>query len=372
MRLTLIISSLTSGGAERAAILLAEGFIAKGYDVVIVTLYSQEHDFYKIPKEVKILNLNIANNSSNFIQALLNNFSRIRVLRQVISLQNPDLVISFMEITNILTLLALTGTKYPVFVSEQNNPITNSKGKMWDKLRFFIYPKATMVVSTSQGVDNYFDWLPKAKRAVIHNPLATIEDVKDPVNLPVGADPDKKWVIAMGRLTYQKGFDILLSAFHKIAHKYSDWQLIILGEGQLRPEIEHLREHLELTHQVILPGVIRNPFPLLKQSKFFVLSSRFEGFGNVLIEAMACGLPVISTDCPSGPREIIRDGVDGILVPNEDISALTAAMDCLMSNEQERQRLAAHAPEGVTRFSLEKIVERWEILFHEVTKERAK
>ncbi|MEC4819419.1 MAG: glycosyltransferase family 4 protein, partial [Scytonema sp. PMC 1069.18] len=280
-------------------------------------------------------------------------------------------VISFLDTTNIVTLLALTSTNYPVLLSEQNNPRTNSKGKMWDYLRFLTYPIAAKVISTSQGVDSYFDWLPKSKRAVIYNPLATVEDGKT-FDFTQGVDADKKWIIAMGRLTYQKGFDILLQAFHQIVNKYPNWQLIILGEGQLRSELENLRDDLGLNHQVILPGVIKNPFPLLKKSHIFVLSSRFEGFGNVLIEAMACGLPVISTDCPSGPREIIRDGIDGILVPNEDISALASAMDRLMSDEQERQCLASHAPEGVTRFNLEKIVEMWEVLFSEFLHKKVK
>jgi GalNAc-alpha-(1->4)-GalNAc-alpha-(1->3)-diNAcBac-PP-undecaprenol alpha-1,4-N-acetyl-D-galactosaminyltransferase len=372
MRLTLIISSLTSGGAERAVVLLAEGFLKKGYQVTVLTLDNQQNDFYQLPNEVQRLALSITGYSQTLVHAIVNNIKRIRVLRKVILQQNSDIVISFLDTTNIVTMLALTGTKYPVLLSEQNNPCTNSKGRIWDNLRFLTYPKAAKVISTSQGVDSYFNWLPKSKRAVIYNPLATVEDGSNTVDLPQGADPEKKWIIAMGRLTYQKGFDILLPAFHQIINKYPNWQLIILGEGQLRSELEHLKDDLGLSHQVILPGVIKNPFPLLKKSHIFVLSSRFEGFGNVLIEAMACGLPVISTDCPSGPREIIRDGIDGILVPNEDISALASAMDRLMCDEKERQRLAAHAPEGVTRFSLEKIVEMWEVVFTEVLQKKAK
>ena len=245
-----------------------------------------------------------------------------------------------------------------------------SLGSLWKKLRRITYLQAARVVSASKGVDDYFDWLPKNKRAVIHNPLAAVEDDQSPLNIPLGANPKKKWVIAMGRLTYQKGFDLLLSAFQKIADRYPDWQLLILGEGELRLELENLKVNLGLTDQVLFLGVISNPFLLLKHSKLFVLSSRFEGFGNVLIEAMSCGLPVISTDCPSGPREIIRDGIDGILVPNEDVLALAAAMARLMSNERERERLAAHAPEGTERFFLEKIVGMWEALISEVIKEK--
>ena len=372
MRLILVISSLTGGGAERAVVLLAEGFLKKGHNVSIVTLDRIETDFYKLPDGVHRLALNIAGNSPTPIHALWNNIYRLWVLRRTIRASQPNVVISFLHQTNILTLLALTETPHPVIVSEQNNPRMYYiySGSVWNKLRRVTYPKAARVVSTSQGVDDYFDWLPSTKRAVIYNPLAAVKDDQSTINLLQGADPNKKWVVAMGRLIYQKGFDILLSAFQKIANKHLDWQLLILGEGELRSELENLRENLGLNHQVFFPGLLSNPFPLLRQSKLFVLSSRFEGFGNVLIEAMACGLPVISTDCPSGPREIICHEVDGLLVPNEDVSALAAAMDRLMSDETERKRLAARTPEVAERFSLEKVIGIWEELIAQVVKEK--
>lgn len=372
MRVTLIISSLAGGGAERVLVLLAEGFLKKGHKVAVVTIFGRENDFYVLPSEADRLALNIAGNSATLIQALWNNLYRVPILKRAIKSTRPDVVISFMDKTNVLTSVSLIKTKYPLILTEHTDPKMNYCGRGWEKLRRLTYPYASKVVSVSQGVDYYFDWLPKKKRAVIYNPLIRIEDNQSTGSLPQGAALDKKSIVAMGRLTYQKGFDLLLLAFQIIADKYPDWQLLILGEGELRKDLEALRESLCLTHQVLFPGFIKNPFPVLKNAHIFVLSSRFEGFGNVLIEAMACGLPAISTDCPSGPREIIRDGVDGILVPNEDFSALAGAMDRLMSNEEERKRLAARAPEVSERFSLEKIVGMWENLMVEVIKEKQK
>ena len=369
MRLTLVTSSLSCGGAERAAILIAEGLLKKGHQVSFVTITGTERDFYKVPDGVHRLALDIAANSPTPFHALWNNLYRLWVLRQTIRVIEPNAVISFMAETNILTLFALIQTNYPVIVNEQNNPETNTQ-KLWKQLRHWIYPRANKVVSVSEGVDNYFDdWLPKTQRAIIFNPLQPINDEPGNFDLPTGADSSKKWAIAMGRLVYQKNFELLLSAFHKIIDRYPDWQLLIFGEGEMRKELENLRDQLGLGDRVLLPGQTNNPIAVLKTAQLFILSSRWEGLPAVLFEALACGLPVVSTDCPSGPREIIRDGIDGILVPNEDVSALTAAMERLMSDEKERQRLADRAKEVTESFSLEKVMSIWESLINEVIKE---
>lgn len=370
MRLTLVTPSLSCGGAERAAVLLAESLLKKNYEVSFVTIAGTERDFYKLPDGVQRLALNIAGNSPTPFHVLWNNLYRLWVLRQTIRSLQPGVVISFLVETNILTLLALIQTKYPVLVSEQNNPATGAK-KVWQKLRHWVYPLANKVVSVSEGVDNYFDdWLPKTQRAVIFNPLQPISDELGTFDLPKGADPNKKWAIAMGRLVYQKNFELLLSAFDKISDRYPDWQLLIFGEGEKRKELEDLRDKLGLGDRVLLPGQTNNPIAFLKAAKIFILSSRWEGLPAVLFEALACGLPVVSTDCPSGPREIIRDGLDGILVPSEDMLALATAMDSLMSDEQKRQHLAAHTPEVKERFSLEKIAEKWEELLQQIVEDR--
>lgn len=372
MRITLVIPSLAGGGAERASVLLAGGLLQNGHEVSLVTLYAEEADFYQLPTKVKRLALNIASDSPTLVHGVWNNFNRILVLRKEICSLKPDIVISFLKETNILTLLALINTDIPVIISEQNNPRLDTSSGLWDKLRTLIYPTASKVVSCSQGVNDCFDWLSKEKRAIIYNPLTPIAREQKFTNITEKVDGDNKLLVAMGRLTYQKGFDILLSAFHKIAGKYTQWQLVILGEGELRSELEKQIDDLGLTNRVVLPGVIKNPFPFLKKSKIFVLSSRYEGFGNVIIEAMACGLPVISTDCPSGPREIINNQVDGILVPPEDVGALASSIENLILNPEKAAKLAKTASQTVERFKLQQIVENWEELIAEVSNQKTK
>ncbi|PZV19590.1 MAG: glycosyltransferase family 4 protein [Pseudanabaena sp.] len=370
--IAIVTPSLSCGGAERALVLLCDGLKKNGHQVSLITIAETKKDFYKVPVGVNRIALNIAGISPTPFHVVRNNIYRLWIIRQTLRSLRPDVVISFLVETNILTLLALIQTKYPVLVSEQNNPNVGVKN-VWKQLCRWVYPLARKVVSVSEGVDSYFDsWLPKKQRAVIFNPLQPIGEDLGTFDLPNGADSNKKWVISMGRLVEQKNFEMLLAAFHEIRDQHPDWQLLIFGEGEKRKELESLRDKLGLGDQVLFPGQTPNPIAVLKKSQLFVLSSRWEGLGVVLIEALACGLPVVSTDCPSGPREIIRDGVDGILVPNKDKLALANAMDLLMSNKSERERLAVCAVEAVERFSLDKITKEWELLISEVVKENLK
>jgi glycosyltransferase involved in cell wall biosynthesis len=278
-------------------------------------------------------------------------------------------VISSLQHINVLTLLALTGKALPLIVVEQNNPAMLSLGKPWNWLRRVTYPRAARLVNVSRGVDQYFDWLLKAQRVIIHNPLTPDHENADESSLPVGTNLGQKLLVAMGRLTYVKGFDLLLSAFASVAEKYPDWNLVIIGEGELRSELEAQREQLGLSQRVLLCGQLVNPFPFLRRAQLFVLPSRSEGFPNVLIEAMACGVPVIAANCPSGPSEIVRDGENGLLVPTEDVAALAAALERLMSDESERARLSGDSDEVQELFGIKKVTEAWEQLLQQVMTE---
>jgi len=362
MRIAIVIHSLGGGGAERAAVLLAEGLTEKQHQVSFITLFGEEADFYDLPEEIPRIALKVDGSSANLLQGLQNNLRRLRSLRQAVDSCQPNIVISFLDKTNVLTLISCLGSKYPLIVSEQNDPTQNDIGRIWNLLRRLTYPFATMVVSCSQGVDRNWSWLSPKQRAVIYNPLA-VKD-RDSTVAPLQLDSNFHKVVAMGRLTPQKGFDLLLQAFALISEQFPNWQLVILGEGEQRELLEALARKLGLESQVIMPGLVSNPFPVLQQCELFVLSSRYEGFGNVIIEAMSCGIPVISTNCPSGPGEIINSGKNGILVPNQDKDRLAQAMKTLMSDPERRQELSAQAQNSLRRFELNEIVSQWEQLFN--------
>jgi len=371
MKITLVISTLSCGGAERVLISLAKGFIDHCHNVTIVTLSNKDTDFYQLPSECSRLDLGIMDDSAGLFEAIKSNIKRVAVIRKAVQSTNPDIVISFLRITNITTILALLGTKLPLIVTEHNDIRVFSYGILWETLRRLTYPFCSLVVSVSKGVDDGFATLPKSKRAVIYNPiLVRDDDVND--KLPPDVDLNKNWLVSMGRLTEQKGFDLLLQAFHKIASKYPDWQLLVLGRGELREPLEKMRDDFGLSGQVFFTGALSNPFAVLKKAQLFVMASRNEGFPMAHGEALACGLPVIATDCPSGPSEMIRHEIDGLLVSNQDVAALVVAMESLMSDKQKRQRLAAKAPEVLGRFGLEAIVAEWETLMYKLITEKTK
>lgn len=371
MKITLVISSLGCGGGERALVLLAEGLANLEHQVTIITLADKSSDFYQLPSKVSRQALGIMGQSSSLVEAIGNNIYRISTLRKAIESTTPDVVVSSLRITNVQVILALIGKKYPVIVTEQNDVKVFSYGLFWETLRRLTYPFCSKVVSVSKGVDQGIDLVPTKKRAVIYNPITVKDDQTNPT-LPSDVDSSKNWIASMGRLTDQKGHDLLLQAFQQIADKHPDWQLLILGRGELREQLEKMRDDLDLSGRVVFTGALSNPFAVLKKAKLFVMASRNEGFPLAHGEALASGLPVIATDCPSGPREMIRHDVDGLLVDNQDIGGLAAAMNSLMSDEQKRQKLAAKAPEVIDRFGQGKIVAEWETLIQKLLKEKVK
>ncbi len=368
MRCTLIIHTLSSGGAERVISRMANYWAEKGWEVTLLIFTDgKEPPFYQLNPLIDYRPLDIGVVSTNPVAGIWNNLTSGRALRTAIVQSKPDVVISFLERTNVVTILATRSLNIPVLVSVRNDPGMLSPGKMWEVLRRWTYPFADRVVVQTERAGNYFPAKLQDRIVVMPNPV--ILPPTEPSE-QIAILPGDRSLIAIGRLTYQKGFDLLLEALAQLKDSYPEWTLTILGEGELRPQLESLCDRLGLKDRVYLPGRLPNPHEFLCQADIFIMSSRFEGFPNALCEAMVCGLPVISTDCPNGPREIIREGVDGILVPTEDVSALAAAMERLMSDPETRKSLATAAPEIADRFSLEKVMLMWESLVKAVIEEK--
>lgn len=367
MRLTLVISSLVLGGAEGVFARLANGLARRGHSIALLTLDDGAlPPFYALAPGVRHQALGLARASAGLLDALRANLGRIRTLRRAMLAshgeERPGAVLTFMDTTNILALLALAGTGVPAIVCERTDPRLYDIGPLWRGLRRLAYPLAARVVAQTEAVC----------RTLPGRCVALPNPVEPPPDLGAGwTPPQGSLLLALGRLAPEKGFDLLLQAFASIATAHPDWTLVILGEGPERPALEALRASLGLEGRVLLPGRVDAPGGTLRRADLFVLSSRFEGFPNALCEAMACGLPAVAFDCPSGPGEIVRHGVDGLLAPPGDVGALAEALSALMGDDIRRRAMAARAPEVLERFGLEKVLDMWEELLMHVAKQRS-
>jgi GalNAc-alpha-(1->4)-GalNAc-alpha-(1->3)-diNAcBac-PP-undecaprenol alpha-1,4-N-acetyl-D-galactosaminyltransferase len=369
MRLTLVISSLERGGAERILSVLAGAWVERGIQVSLVTFDDKDEPAYPLHPGITMRSLRVPNETArNFVYAVYPNLRRIVRLRDHIRQSRPDIVISFLDFPNVITLLATLGFGIPVIVSERANPEHVYLKPIWQYLRRLLYPYAAALVCQTSAMVAQLQLKIKVPGYAIPNPVELPRSLTS--DRPKGGDVNSRRIIAMGRLVPQKGFDLLLRAFAGIAGRHPAWSIQVLGKGPLKDQLEAQAVSLGLENRVSFVGAVSDPFPILRAADLFVFSSRFEGFGNALTEAMACGLPVISFDCPAGPADIIRDGVDGILVPREDVTGLAVAMDHLMSDAAERERLALHAPDVLTRFGLESVLGMWEKVFQDVLPSR--
>jgi GalNAc-alpha-(1->4)-GalNAc-alpha-(1->3)-diNAcBac-PP-undecaprenol alpha-1,4-N-acetyl-D-galactosaminyltransferase len=356
-RLSLVISSLQAGGAERVLSRMASYWAARGHDVEIVSFDRPDaRPFYPLHANVRVRGLDLLRDSRHPIEALWNTAVRVRRVRRAIVEHRPDVVISFLDQVNVVTLLATRALGLPVIVSERNDPARLPLAAPWPALRRWTYRRARWVVMQTPEAAAYFDD-PRIRITVIGNAIAPA-----PSPAPAPGAKGVSWITAVGRLAPQKGFDLLLRAFGQIAASHPSWSLRIVGDGGERAALTDQARTLGLADRVEFTGRVDNVFPLLAAADLFVLSSRFEGFPNALAEAMAAGLPVIAFDCRSGPSALVRHEVDGLLVPPEDVAGLAAAMDRLIANPAERAALAGRAPEVVERYSEAAIMDRWEEL----------
>jgi GalNAc-alpha-(1->4)-GalNAc-alpha-(1->3)-diNAcBac-PP-undecaprenol alpha-1,4-N-acetyl-D-galactosaminyltransferase len=364
LNITLVAPSLGVGGAERVVQLLARGFDRRRHRVSVITTSTRE-DFYELPKSVPRIPVHLTGVEAGrgtapreMPRAAARVIANLPRLRRIIASQSPDVVISFMNQVNVITLVA-AARRWQVVVTEHSDPRPRRVSLAMRALQRLAYPHALCLVSVSRGVDRGFEWVPHEQRVVIHNPIDIPRENVAQNPLPSGLAAGQ-FAVALGRLKYEKGFDLLIEAFELVRRRYPGWRLAIIGDGPERASLEGQIRTRRLGDAVVLLGLQKDPWSYLRTAGLFVLSSRWEGFGNVLAEAMCCGLPVVSFDCHSGPSEIITDGENGVLVPPGDVGKLAEAMSRLIADPALRTRLAAQALVSSRRFHLDRIAEQWE------------
>jgi glycosyltransferase involved in cell wall biosynthesis len=258
-----------------------------------------------------------------------------------------------MDSTNVLTVLATIGRQPFTILSVRNNPKFRKLPLVWRLGRRLTYRFAKVVVAQTHGAAQWIRNETSANVCVIPNPVRHIES---------GYETREKIILAVGRLVQEKGHDLLLEVFARIANEFPDWQLVILGDGPLRPQICAQIQRLGLSARINMQGTVRDVDTWFSRCGLYVHPSRSEGFPNALIEAMAAGVPVIGTNCNYGPGEIIEDGVNGLLVPSENEDALTHGLIRMLTDDALRKKLGQQAISVKERFDMASIMRRWEDL----------
>jgi glycosyltransferase involved in cell wall biosynthesis len=363
-----LIPNLSGGGAERVMSNLLNYF--SNVFKVVAVFFNNNH-VYPLPNNCKVYYLDNDLPRIGFIKKLM----RIIYLRNVIKKEKLDVALSFLANLYLITSAIFPRRLNVKLIIAEHNTISYilkfSKNKTLKKiLSKALYKKVDNIIAVSKGVKEdlvkNFN-LPQEKIKVIYNPhdIDKIQELtREQVNHPWLVDKKYPVIISVGRLTYQKGQDILLKAFKIVSEKIES-RLIILGEGPLLKQLKDLAKELGIENKVDFVGFQKNPFAFIARSDVFVLSSRWEGFPNVLIEAMACGVPVISTDCPSGPNEVINNYENGILVPVENIKQLADAIILLLTDKKLMLKIKTDCIKFLEYLDYKKIIKEYLELINE-------
>ncbi|SAK59480.1 group 1 family glycosyl transferase [Caballeronia fortuita] len=361
MKIMLVVSSMGSGGAERVAASLVNAWAQRGDTVTLVITYSGRGAcFYPLAPNVRCIFL------ADRVKAgarMLQYPARFRALRSLIRESAPDVVVSFLSNVNITTILATRGLGIPVIAAEHIDPSADGRSQLMSQMCRFVYPSADLLTLLTDNMEASFrKMVPRVKRIeVVPNPLPDELLLLQPESVEKS---ERKRLVAVGRLNTQKQFDLLIDVYATLAPEFPDWDLWIWGEGPERAVLEAQIAQLKMKERVLMPGKTTTPWEEMARSDAFVLSSRYEGLPMAMLEGMALGLATVAFDCKSGPRELTRDGQDGLLVPPGDKAALIDALRRVMSDEALRAELGRKAAASVRqRYSSPAILRQWDAIF---------
>jgi glycosyltransferase involved in cell wall biosynthesis len=374
MNILLFTQSLAGGGAERTVATLANHWTARGWNVTVVTLAPRSEDFYGLHPAVRRIALGLAGPSGSPLDGALQNVRRVRALRRLLECLRPKVAVAMMSTPNVL--LALAGRGVPGLVavgSERCYPPHAPLGWLWSAARRRAYGRLDAVVALTDECGRWIETHTSARDVpVIPNavayPLPSIPPRVAPDAVLVAG---RKALLAVGRLDPVKNLRALLAAFVRLAPVHPDWDLVLLGDGPERGALQAAIGAAGLAGRVVLAGIAGNVAEWHARADLYVLTSHSEGFPNALAEALCHGVPAVSVDCDTGPRDIVRHGVDGLLVAPDDPAALAHALGLLMGDGALRRQYAARAAEARARFSIERVAGMWEALFGRLAATRA-
>ena len=346
MKVVILMGSLTMGGAERVATTLAAYLAEHCIETYLVSFDNKESSYVLSPK------VNFINNKVENIHGKISGIKqRINFMFNTIDSIKPDLVFTMFYHINIYALIYkwFGKSKIKLVSSERCNP-NESKGL-----------KRILTKISSCNCDGFIFQTERAKKCypkkvqdksvVIHNAIGNPLFKKIDENKIM----TEKTITSMGRLEYQKAHDVMIKSCAPVLKKHPEYKLVIYGEGSLRPYLEDLINKLDMQNNVFLPGNTESALLEVAKSQVFLLTSRFEGMPNALMEAMACGVPSISTDCDMGPAELISDGENGYLVPVDDVDAITQKLELLIDDERLRKQISNNSRKIVEEHSVQKI-----------------
>jgi glycosyltransferase involved in cell wall biosynthesis len=358
-RIAIFFHDLGIGGAERVMLQLARGFIEAGHPVDLVLARAEGPLLSEVPSNARVIDFDTASPLTMLVKLM-------RYLRS----EKPQALLSPFEVTSVIAIVAkrITHVSTRVVVRISVHLSRNKRAKKWKKtlerlVVSRIYPLADGIIAVSQGVAEdlaLYVGIPLERVNVIYSPVHSdqrITSAEQSVPHPFFEDSQCPVILGAGRLTEQKDFFTLIKAFDLLRKKIPS-RLIILGDGEDRQALEELVQVSGLQGLVDLPGFEINPFAFMKRASIFVLSSKWEGLPNVLIQALACGCPVISTDCLSGPSEILKGGEYGFLVPVGDVDAMAEAMGTVLRGNTRKP------PKGwLDQFTVEAVIPHYESVF---------
>lgn len=346
-KVAIAIPNLGMGGAERVASELANQYVKNGIDVSIILLDDNDI-YYQLDDRIKVTFIDYNKEKSTVFR----NIERIRKFRKFVKDNSIDIVISLLTSANFLAILSTRRTNAKVYVSERNDP--NSVSKKIKRIRNFLYRFADGAIFQTHGAKEYFPNRIQKKSTVIGNPIKE--------NLPQwdSVEEHNKTIVTAVRLEKPKNIPMLIEAFNKVKVLHDDYKLIIYGDGMEYDNIKEQITKLNLEEYVLLKGKCNNWHDEAIKSTMFVLSSDHEGMSNSLLEALAMGMPVVSTDHPiGGARAVIDSGKNGFLVPVKDSDSLANAMMKLIESKELQIRFSNEAKKISDEMSVEKISEKW-------------